>query len=119
MSDQQVTADPRFGLVDLAAVEVSNRGGGKWFAENRHTVFPRLLANQSEAFDMPEVFQIELDILPEGAVRTRRVVYHPSADGDENAVRMVSRRSQATIGRMREITGERKGTREDQVYAFA
>ena len=61
LSDHQVSTDPRFGLLDFAAVEESDRGGGKWLAEYRHAVFPRLLANQSEAFDVPEVFQIELD----------------------------------------------------------
>jgi hypothetical protein len=76
MSDHQVSTDPRFGLPDFAAVEVSDRGGGKWLAEYRHTVFPRLLANQSEAFDVPEVFQIELDVLPEGTSRPALEIVH-------------------------------------------
>jgi hypothetical protein len=67
LSDHQVSTDPRFGLLDFAAVEVSDRRSGKWLAEYRHSMFPRLFAHQSEAFDVAEVFQIELDVLPEGA----------------------------------------------------
>src|ERR1700723_735392 len=33
MSDHQVRTNPRFGLFDFAAVEVSDRGSGKWLAE--------------------------------------------------------------------------------------
>src|ERR1700722_641512 len=76
LSDHQVSTDPRFGLFDFAAVEVSDRGSVKWLAKYRHTVFPRLLANQSEALNVPEVFQIELDVLPEGTSSPALEIVH-------------------------------------------
>jgi hypothetical protein len=39
-------------------------------------MLPRLLGHQSEMFDGPEVFQIELDILPEAACRPAVEIVH-------------------------------------------
>jgi hypothetical protein len=68
--------DPLLGLFGLAAVEVPNGGGGKRFAERRHAMLPRLLANESKAFNLAEVLEIELDVLPEGACRPAMEIVH-------------------------------------------
>jgi hypothetical protein len=76
LGDQQVGVDPLLGLFGLAAVEVPNGGGGKRLAERRHAMLPRLFANESEAFNLTEVLEIELDVLREGSYRPAVEIVH-------------------------------------------
>src|SRR5580658_2660845 len=60
----------------LVAVEVSDCGAGKRLAERHHAFFPCLFANQREAFDVTEMFQIELEVLPESACSPAVKIVH-------------------------------------------
>ena len=51
-----------FGLIEIADLCL-----GEWLAKSRHAMLPFLVPNHGKSFDVREVLEVELDVLPERA----------------------------------------------------
>ncbi|MGA7951007.1 MAG: hypothetical protein WCA45_12725, partial [Thiobacillaceae bacterium] len=54
-------------LSGIGVIKVTDYRSGERFAEHRHAVLPLLIPDHREAFDIGEVFDAELEVLPGGA----------------------------------------------------
>jgi hypothetical protein len=59
-------ADPLPRSIEFGVVEVFDFGCCKWAAKHGHALLPIRFTDYRQSFDVIEVFQIELDVLPEG-----------------------------------------------------
>ena len=73
-------AQPIPRLSGFGVIEVSDRRFRERLAERRHAVLPFLIPDHREPFDVGEVFDVELDVLPQRAgfpaVKTGHVEQH-------------------------------------------
>src|SRR3954468_13951524 len=60
----------------MLVFEIADLGARERLAEEGHAAFPRLVADQGETFDIPEVFDVELDVLPKSAGRPAVKIVH-------------------------------------------
>jgi hypothetical protein len=52
-------------VIGVGTIEIPNGGCGERPAERGHPLFPPPLAYESQTLDVPEVLQVELEVLPE------------------------------------------------------
>src|SRR5262249_42616137 len=114
----QTRTGPGLSLITLALVEVPDRCGCERLAEDRHSVLPCLVADQSKPFNVPGVFQIELDVLPEGTRPPAVKILH--LDQHANLAVLIDRtldlRNEVLVVLLRELAAE--PDRQDSPIVF-
>src|SRR6266496_4564635 len=60
-----LSCHPRMRFARVVVVEIANLRSGKRTAENAHPLLPSLVSDHRDTFDVAEMFQVELDVLPQ------------------------------------------------------
>ena len=77
-----IIRNPSPSFIYFSSVEKVNLGCRKWPTKRGHAVFPGLVADHRDSFDVLEMFEVEFDIFPQRASCPSVKIFHLEQNPD-------------------------------------